>query len=97
MQNTTPSTSISRIAQVHTRSQHSKGSSRSRFGGPDTYVAVTIAPAGVAVPYTLRRDVLAKRGVEIRYFGQGYRQYSGPRSALGQALAAAQRFAESVQ
>lgn len=93
---TSTTSTTSRTAQVHTRSQHSKGSNAHRFGGPDTYVAVTIAPAGVVVPYVLRSDVLAKRGIEIRYFGQGYREHSGPRSALGQAIAAAKQFAATI-
>lgn len=83
--------------QVHTRSQHSNGSSAHQFGGPDTYVAVTIAPEGIAVPYVLRRDVLAKRGIKIRYFGEGYKEHSGPRSMLGRAITAAERFIEEAE
>jgi len=91
--NVAPTPSV--VKTVHTRSQHSNGSSAHRFGGPDTYVAVTIAPAGVSVPYVLRRDVLAARGIQIRYFGEGYSEHSGPRSMLGQAIAAAREFAAS--
>lgn len=78
-----------KIVTIHSRSQHSNGSSAHRFGGPDTYVAVTIAPAGVAVPYTLRHDVLANRGIQIIYCGEGYSKNSGSRSMLGQAFARA--------
>jgi hypothetical protein len=85
-----------RTARVHIRSQHSNGSSAHRFGGPDTYVAVTLAPAGVEVPYNLRRDVLRRRGIQIRYFGEGYSKHTGSRSMLGQAMAEARRFAEQV-
>lgn len=81
--------SSAKTITIHTRSQHSRGSSAHRFGGPDRYVAITIAPAGVQVPYVLRRDVLSKRGIEIRYCGEGYSRHSGPRSMLGQALARA--------
>jgi hypothetical protein len=93
---TANTTTTPRTAQVHIRSQHSNGSSAHRFGGPDTYVAVTVAPAGVAVPYVLRRDVLARRGIEIRYYGEGYSRHSGPRSMLGRAIAAANQFARSI-
>ena len=79
-----------KILTIHNRSQHSRGSSAHRFGGPDTYVAVTVAPQGVQVPYTLRRDVLAMRGIELIYCGEGYSKHSGSRSMLGQAFAHAQ-------
>jgi len=79
------------------RSQHSRGSSAHKFGGPDTYVAVTIAPEGVEVPKCLNRRVLDKRGIQIKYFGEGYSQHSGARSALGQSIAAAKTFIASSQ
>lgn len=85
-----------RTAEVHIRSQHSRGSFAHRFGGPDTYVAVTVAPAGVEVPRVLRRDLLRRRGIDLHYFGEGYSQHSGPRSMLGQALAAARAFAARI-
>lgn len=80
-----------KVLAIHSRSQHSVGSSAHRFGGPDTYVAVTVAPQGVAVPYILRRDVLAARGIQIIYCGEGYSKHSGSRSMLGQAYAKAQQ------
>jgi hypothetical protein len=79
-------------AEVHIRSQHAK-KGRSGFSGPDAYIAVTIAPEGVEVPYPLNQTVLAKRGIEIHYFGEGYREHQGPKSSLGRAIAAAQNFA----
>ena len=79
-----------KVLAIHSRSQHSNGSSAHRFGGPDTYVAVTIAPQGVQVPSVLRRDVLAARGIQIVYCGEGYSKNSGSRSMLGQAFAKAQ-------
>jgi hypothetical protein len=84
------------IKQVHVRSKRAlKG--RSGWSGPDTYVAVTIAPEGVNVPYTLNRSVLSKRGIGIKYFGDGYSDHTTMRSALGRALAAARAFAESKE
>ena len=80
-------------AELHIRRQHAKRGRRG-WGGPDTYVAVTVAPAGVEVPYPLNRSVLAKRGIEIFYFGEGYNQRRGPKSALGQAIFAAQKFVD---
>ena len=85
-----------KIATVHVRSQHSRGSSNNKFGGPDRYVAVTIADEGVEVPYCLNDKVLAKRGIEIRYCGTGYSKNAGPRSALGQAIAEAKRIAAEI-
>ena len=93
---TTTATLPTLTATVETRSQHSRGSSASRFGGPDTYVAVLIAPAGVAVPRTLRCDVLAKRGIEIKYCGEGYSRNAGPRSMLGSAIEKAKRIASRI-
>jgi|WetSurMetagenome_2_1015567.scaffolds.fasta_scaffold519914_1 hypothetical protein len=86
-----------KIVTIHTRSQHSNGSSAHQFGGPDTYVAVTVAPAGAIIPKILRSDLLAARGIEIIYCGEGYARYSGLRSKLGRALAQAQRIAASRQ
>ena len=80
-------------AEVHIRSQHAKRG-RSGFSGPNTYVAVTVAPEGVEVPSYLNRAVLAKRGIEIFYFGEGYNEYRGPKSSLGRAIRAAQKFAD---
>lgn len=81
---------------VHTRSQHAKRG-RSGFCGPDAYVAVTVAENGVAVPYVLNQNVLTKRGIEIFYFGTGYSRYTGSKSQLGKALAAAETFVRERQ
>jgi len=78
---------------IHRRSQHAKGSGP--FHGPDTYIAVTIAPDGVDVPHYLNRAVLTKLGITILYFGEGYAEHTGPRSALGRAMKAAQEFIEA--
>jgi hypothetical protein len=79
-----------KLLAIHSRSQHSAGFGAHRFrSGPDTYVAVTIAPQGVQVPRILRRDVLRSRGIEIVYCGEGYSRNCGSRSMLGQAYARA--------
>jgi len=83
-------------AEVHVRSQHSRGSSAHTFGGPDTYVAVTVAPDDAVVPRVLNEKILRKRGIKIRYFGEGYKEHDGPRSMLGMALARAHAFARAV-
>jgi len=83
------------IAQVHIRSQHSRGSSSRKFGGPDTYVAVTVAE-NAEVPYCLNHRVLRNHGIEIHYFGEGYREHTGPKSMLGRAIAAAKEYADKV-
>lgn len=77
---------------VHTRSQHAKHGRK--FHGPDTHVAVTAAPEGVELPKYLNHRVLAARGIEIKYFGEGYAEHTGPRSMLGKALAAAHAYAD---
>ena len=76
-------------AIVEVRSQHSRGSSSGKFGGPDTYVSVQIVPEGVKPLACLNYSVAAKRGIKIEYCGEGYSRNSGPHSALGKALAAA--------
>jgi hypothetical protein len=81
--------------QVCIRQQRSRGSSANTFGGPDTYVAVTAAPDGVEVPYTLNTDVLKKRGIKLIHFGEGYSKHWGPRSALGRAFQAAHDYVEA--
>lgn len=80
-------------AIVCVRSQHSVGSSSGGFGGPDRYVAVQIVPPGVEPLQCLRRDVARKRGIELRYCGEGYWKNDGPRSMLGKALATAHEIA----
>jgi hypothetical protein len=78
---------------VEIRGQHSRGRGHGRFGGPDTYVAVQIVPAGVEPLTTLRDDMARRRGIEIVHFGEGYHDHQGPRSMLGRAIADAEEFA----
>ena len=75
--------------QVFVRSQHSRGSSSHTFGGPDTYVAVVSGPEPLNHRTPLNQYNLSRRGYTITYCGEGYREHSGPRSALGRALARA--------
>jgi len=79
-------------AHFEIRSQKSIGSRNSKFGGPDTYVAVQVVPEGIDPLKQLNRNVAEKRGIEIIHFGEGYSEHSGIRSALGKAIAAAQEF-----
>jgi len=78
-------------AYVEVRSQHAKGSGWQ--SGPDRYVAVQIVPAGVDPLTSLNSRVAECRGIEIRQFGEGYSHRTGPRSALGMAIADAEEFA----
>ena len=78
--------------QKHVRSQHSVGSSNGCFGGPDTYVAVTICPDDQTVPSVLNQQVLTRRGIKFIYCGEGYSsRQTTTRSALGAALEKADR------
>ena len=79
-------------ALVEVRSQHAKGGSGWK-SGPDRYVAVQIVPAGVDPLLSLNSRVAKCRGIEIRQFGEGYSNRTGPRSSLGMAIADAEEFA----
>lgn len=81
--------------KVCIRSQHSRGGGAGKYGGPDTYVAVQVVPAGAEPLTHLRQDVARRRGIKICYFGEGYAAHTGPTSALGRAIAAAEAFARS--
>ena len=85
-----------KIATLWIQGQHSVGSGNGRFGGPDTYVAVTVAPEGVELPKILRDDVLEKRGIKVKYFGSGYRAHTGPNSKLGMAIKEAQEYVDKI-
>lgn len=71
-------------AHVETRSQPAKGTWPKQ--GPDTYVAVQYVPVGIEPLKVLNRAVAAKRGIEIRYIGEGYRNRIGQTSMLGRAI-----------
>ena len=83
-------------AIVEVRAQKSRGQGAGKHGGPNRYVAVQVVPEGVEPLTSLRLDIAAKRGIEIVRFGEGYSEHAGPRSALGQALAAASAYAATI-
>jgi hypothetical protein len=84
-------------AYVEERSQKSVGSGAGGFGGPDTYVAVQVVPAGAERLKALNTAVAEKRGIEIIYCGEGYSQScKTTRSALGAARAEAQQVADRI-
>ena len=68
---------------------------RSGFGGPDTYVAVQEVPKGASPLKALNASVAKKRGIRIRYFGEGYSKNRGPNSKLGRAIAEARAYIRS--
>lgn len=81
-------------AYLEIRSQKSKGNSVGRFGGPDTYVAVQIVPNGTDPLQVLNYHAAHLRGIEIRRFGEGYHEHTGPNSMLGRAIREARKFVE---
>jgi len=81
-------------AIVETRTQSAKGAYPA--SGPDVYVAVQVVPFGAEPLKTLNRKTAEKRGIEIRYIGEGYSNRSGPRSAFGKALKAANELAAEI-
>jgi len=74
------------LTEMHIKSQKSRGSSNTSFGGPDTYVAITKTPIGQTCPKVLNHRVMKLRGIEFIYCGEGYSEHRGPRSMLGQAI-----------
>ena len=91
---------VNEHAMLFVRSQKSKGASfgDGHFGGPDRYVAVVTAPKNVEIPsdMVLREDSLEKRGMKIKYFGEGYSKNHGPRSSLGRAKKEAEEYVERI-
>ena len=79
-------------AYLEMRSQRAKGSWPKQ--GPDTYVAVQIVPDGAKPLVYLNRKVAKHRGIDIKYFGEGYSNHIGPKSMLGQSLSEAKAFVE---
>ena len=82
-------------AYVEVRSQKAKVGN-SGFGGPDTYVAIQVVPAGAERLTALDKRQADKRGITIEYIGEGYHKSRGPRSALGQAIREAERRAALI-
>ena len=66
--------------KIHVKSQHRRGASANIF------VAVTITPKGVKVPHILRSDILRKRGIGLRYFGEGHERHNRIEGTGGKPL-----------
>lgn len=82
-------------AYIEERSQHAKGTWP--HSGPDTYVAVQIVPDGVEPLQYLNRRAAERRGIEIIYCGEGYRNRCGSGiSMLDHARAKAARIANRI-
>lgn len=60
--------------------------------GPDTYVAVQVVPDNVKPLTYLNSSVARKRGIRIKYFGEGYGNRNGDNSMLGKAITKASKF-----
>ena len=60
--------------------------------GPDTYVAVQIVPDDVKPLKYLNSSVAEKRGIVIKYFGEGYSNRNSNKSMLGKAITKASKF-----
>ncbi len=76
---------------ICTRSQHAPKGPRG-FGGPDHYAAIVSVPEGVdfdpqSTPLSLRN--LKSKGIAIRYVGEYYDRFAGPRSRRAYVLAEA--------
>lgn len=80
-------------AYVEIRGQHSVGGSRG-FGGPDTYVTVQYVPDNQMPLRSLQARAAQNRGIRLQWIGEGYSKHRGARSALGQAIAWAERIAD---
>lgn len=82
-------------AYIEERSQHARGTWP--HSGPDTYVAVQIVPDGVEPLQYLNRRAAERRGIEIIYCGEGYRNRCGSgRSRLDRARMKAAMIADQV-
>jgi hypothetical protein len=73
------------------RTQKSRGSRPGKYGGPDTYVSAVIrdVESEPVRGHPLSQANIRKYGWEIIHCGEGYSKNSGPRSALGKAIALA--------
>ena len=83
-------------ALIEIRSQHSRGSSASKFGGPDRYIAVQLVPDGQVPLNYLNHTNAAKRGITIHWCGEYYSRNTGPRSAYARAVAVAEAYVRAA-
>lgn len=82
-------------AFIEIRSQHAKGTWPKQ--GPDTYVAVQVVPKGQTRLSYLNNKVAQKRGIQIIYCGEGYRERCATnKSMLGQAKENAENLAQRI-
>lgn len=80
------------------RSQHAKRG-RSGNSGPGVYVMVVGVPEGESFdPFRtpLHRERLRKKGFYLKWVGEGYYRYRGPKSALGKAWKEANELMDSL-
>ncbi len=85
-----------RRAYVEIRQQPAK-TGKSGWSGPNAYVAVQVVPDGQIPLQHLERRVAKNRGIQLVYFGEGYLEHQGPKSALGKALKEAWEYADSIE
>ena len=82
-------------AYLEIRSQHAVGTWPKQ--GPDTYVAVQIVPEGITPLKVLNNKVAEKRGIEIVYCGEGYKENcKTQKSMLGAAIIKAKKIANKI-
>ncbi len=82
-------------ASVEIRQQPTKGSWPRQ--SPDTYVTVQVVPHGVTPLTTLNHSHAKRRGIQLVYCGEGYRNRQETiRSSLGSALNIAKNIADTV-
>jgi len=78
------------IAYFEIRCQHATGG-QWPAKGPDKYVAVQIVPEDATPLKVLNFAAAKRRGITIKYIGEGYGNRTGPRSSLGKAIKEAQK------
>ncbi len=80
------------------RSQHAK-KGVSGNSGPDVYVMLVGVPEGCAFDEyrtPLHRDRLRRKGFFLKWIGEGYSRYRGPKSSLGKAWERANDLMDSL-
>lgn len=81
-------------AYLEQRSQKAKG--RFPKQGPNTYIAVQVVPNGIKPLVYLNKNFAKKRGIKIKYFGEGYSNRTGPNSMLYKALQEAKIYCDTI-
>lgn len=90
---------MKQVVDVIVRSQKSKGGNAYTFGGPDRYVVAIVRRADGEPPalHPISEANIRKYGWEVRRCGEGYSKHSGPRSALGKAIAWAEQIKREIE